>query len=526
MKKNGLTTAVIAGIAGVAGVGSIADAVNLNPDGLGQVLIYPYYTTQGGNDTLISVVNTADLGKAVKVRFLEGRNSREVLDFHLYLSPFDVWTGAIATTAAAGLGGDGAGLLTVDRSCTVPDIARGGLGYDGGAVEELADGRFFVPFVNFAFDAEIYPDGAGDDLARTREGYIEIIEMADITDGGPVDAWSTHVGGEPGDCEALNAAWFDAGGAFEDPGFGLQDPTGQGQLFGNAMIVNPARGTVLGYAADAIEGYNYTNLHFPPGDVDPGLDAVNNPAPDANATAYVFRFGQLITASYDDTPAFGRVDAVSALYASPRVVNEYYLDGGNEGDTVTGNSEWVLTFPTKRYYVDTNPSLPDGNDFVPAVRDPFTDAFDADGACEDVSITIYDREEDTEVAGGGGFSPRPPGPRPDALCWEAQVITFNQTEEFNEGSSNILGSTYAKNVETDYQFGWASVFFSDLPAMRPSTPNPIIGDLGGVVFNGLPVTGFFATNYDNSAVGDVLANYSTLFRHRTERSCEGVDACS
>jgi hypothetical protein len=26
---------------------------------------------------------------------LEGRNSREVLDFNLYLSPYDVWTGAV-----------------------------------------------------------------------------------------------------------------------------------------------------------------------------------------------------------------------------------------------------------------------------------------------------------------------------------------------------------------------------------------------------------------------------------------------
>jgi len=44
MKRNNLTTAVIAGLAGVAGVASISNAVDINNDGLGQVLIYPYYT--------------------------------------------------------------------------------------------------------------------------------------------------------------------------------------------------------------------------------------------------------------------------------------------------------------------------------------------------------------------------------------------------------------------------------------------------------------------------------------------------
>ena len=98
MKRNSLTTAVVAGIAGTVGIANLASAVNLNPDGLGQVLIYPYYTVnERGNDgatlqTLFSVVNTTDQGKAVKVRFVEGYNRREVRDFHLYLSPYDVWT--------------------------------------------------------------------------------------------------------------------------------------------------------------------------------------------------------------------------------------------------------------------------------------------------------------------------------------------------------------------------------------------------------------------------------------------------
>src|SRR5687767_7623026 len=74
-----------------------AHAVNVSPDGRGEVLLYPYYTTRAdgaGNAyaTLMSVVNATALPKAVKVKFLEGKNGRDVRDFNLFLSPFDVWT--------------------------------------------------------------------------------------------------------------------------------------------------------------------------------------------------------------------------------------------------------------------------------------------------------------------------------------------------------------------------------------------------------------------------------------------------
>lgn len=64
-----------------------SQAVHIDPDNVGQVLIFPYYTVRNnhsGNayNTLISVMNTSFNAKAVKVRILEGMNSREVLDFN------------------------------------------------------------------------------------------------------------------------------------------------------------------------------------------------------------------------------------------------------------------------------------------------------------------------------------------------------------------------------------------------------------------------------------------------------------
>src|SRR3981189_2086075 len=153
--------AALAGV-GAWGVTGAADAVNVNPNGLGQALIYPYYTVNAdaaGNayNSLLSVVNTTNSAKAVKVRFLEGKNSREVLDFNLFLSKYDVWTAAIIPSSSGG-----GRIVSFDKSCTLPPNTF------------LAAG---VDFVNFAYVGS-NDDKGGAGLDRTKEGYVEIIEMA------------------------------------------------------------------------------------------------------------------------------------------------------------------------------------------------------------------------------------------------------------------------------------------------------------------------------------------------------------
>lgn len=109
-----------------AALGSVfattTSAVTLGLDGLGQALIFPYYTvrsSEGGDafNTYISIVSTTTIAKAVRVRFREGRAARPVLDFNLYLAPNDVWTAALVPVEDAT---GGTRLLTRDRSCTDP----------------------------------------------------------------------------------------------------------------------------------------------------------------------------------------------------------------------------------------------------------------------------------------------------------------------------------------------------------------------------------------------------------------------
>ena len=95
-KKNKLALGVAAGLVGLAGIMSSAQAVHVNAEGTGQVLIFPYYNAHAGYVTNINLVNSTDETKAVKIRFREGEESNDVLDFNIYMSPNDVWTGSVS----------------------------------------------------------------------------------------------------------------------------------------------------------------------------------------------------------------------------------------------------------------------------------------------------------------------------------------------------------------------------------------------------------------------------------------------
>ena len=118
MKKNILSLAVAASAAGMATVASAQ--MYLNEEGTGEALIFPFYSVQSGNDTYISIVNTTNQTKAVKVRMIESVDSLETLDFNLYMSPQDHFSFAITAD------GEGAKMITADNSCTVPAIPAAG----------------------------------------------------------------------------------------------------------------------------------------------------------------------------------------------------------------------------------------------------------------------------------------------------------------------------------------------------------------------------------------------------------------
>jgi len=505
IQKKAMAAAVVAAF----GVGS-AEAVFQNPDGTGQVLIYPYYTVQqvGGKsmNTLVSVVNTTSTGKVVKVRFREGKASKEVLDFNLYLSPNDVWTAAIVPASASDTTSPGR-LLSFDKSCTNPAIPAAG-----------------VDFRNFAYAG----DGLGNGLDRTREGYMEILELATL--GNPVLNAITHNAlGVPNNCAFIRTA----NGALPDPTNSSRPPTGG--LTGTGTIVNVAQGSDIGYNAVALADWSpeaqvpslgtETNTladGVPISVVTTTSDPLGRQAELPWATFNVWQNRASGTSLFDAT-ALNAIDAVSSTMMASSVINEFILE-----DATKSNTDWVLTFPTRWFYhgfgarnaTQTNTTVY-----------PFTETLRTFGLCQPVGIDYFDREEKGATV-VGDFSPSPEAET--SVCNESTVVSFRGRPHNPAGDvSGVLGSKNITPIEVGgFSNGWAKLTFLTGTLGAPALPatygtaitlNTQSGFQGGSVaatFAGLPVVGFMARSFSNSSAGtcDVVpCNYNASFGHKFVR---------
>ena len=472
-----------------------ADAVMLNPRGTGQVLIYPYHTVNH-QQTLLSVINTTAHGKALKVRFREAYDGRDVANFNVYLSPYDSWVGAVFDTSSDGAGA--AAIATNDNSCTVPAFP---LAPVPGTLHALT-------FSNANYSHGIYGTPTGTDhgplgLARTREGLFEIIEMGEVVDqasGSPKTLEAiTPINGTPPGCAQVRDAWEAGGYWTTNATTDLLPPAGG--LYGAAGIVDVAQGTLYAYDATAIDGFSDVVQHSAPDSPKPNLAAAITDSAHDIATAYVPIGNAMIKADY---PASTRgVDAVSAVLMADTLHNEFDVETG-----VGAATDWVVTFPTKQFYVDPG--------IVDTSVQPFETLFD-ETSCHGVGPATYDRE-------GAG----PPGSicyggcPGNYVCFETHILTFN-TMPTEAGPSKALGSKVFPYSVPDavkqplrYELpsagSWALSFPDSDEQMRPSA--------GGVAFIGLPAIGFAATNYINANVTPgVLSNYSAAYPHRSHASC-------
>ncbi|MEO8673131.1 MAG: hypothetical protein ABI411_17585 [Tahibacter sp.] len=480
-------------LAGSIGLSGTAHAMLLNAEGTGQVLLYPYYTVNADNATLLTVVNTSYDVKVVQLRFREAYNGQDVFGAQIFLSPYDVWAANVFALGATG----GANLLSDDESCTLPDIK----GASGPGVAHLPppDNRSYLPF-----RAKSYQDDHGPtSIERTREGHFEIIEMATIANGSPIFEAVIHNDGVPAGCNGL-AAVVAAHRA------DMRPPTGG--LYGSARVVNPSTGTAVSYNADAIDGFYRAgdNLYDPV--FGSTLSDARTTTGSVVATVQLpppaTQTNDVVTAVY---PPERAIDAVSALFTADKLTNDYALDAGSGLE-----SEWVLTFPTKRFYVN----------HLPAIA-PFVESFPAHGkSCVVVSYEFLDHDErlGLDPTQCGDFCPPA---EPTRLCYETQVLTLQKAASYASagGVSAVLGSKLTVNLDPRGDFGFTSGWLHLLLA-APLEIHETRVSTDGEVFRGLPVQGFVASNAVNlnNANPDVLSTYSTSSRHRAERICLGYAA--
>ena len=472
--------ASIAVACGLAAAGQ-AGAVHLDPRGSGQVLLYPYYTVNKGQQTYVTVLNTGDRAKMVSVSFREGYNSRQVMSFRVFLAPYDTWTGTVFALAdIAGEGGDGAAILTGDRSCTAPDFWTEGHGTVGGS-----------PYARFS-STEFATDEGPQGSARTREGHIEIFAMADLT-GTLAEAVSFR-SGLPTDCARVRNLVVAT----------AETVAPSGGLTGSGAVINVGQGTYFSYRPEALGGFTSIPLlnAFEPIDL---LDAVND-GDSSTVTARVAADGRLIEASYGVETSNERIDAVSAVLMAETLYNEYVVQ-----TAIGANSDWVVTFPTKRFYTD--PLLWVGE----TAAEPFVELFGENGSCVRAQMAHFNRE--SAVAPNGGFGAPFAEPR---LCYGTNVLSF---VGLPVTQSAALGSRLlVRDFAVRFDAGHAALNLN--PSSEPHALFPSLG-ADAKVFHGLPTIGFWAVNLVNSNVADgVMSNYSAAVPHGSRVSCTaGETAC-
>ncbi len=565
-KKKSLCAA-LAGLGALGMVGA-AQAVSINPDGLGQVLIYPYYTVRANADgdtfnSLLSIVNSTDEGKAVKVRFLEGKASHEVLDFNLYLSPYDVWAAAVFDN------GSGASIKTSDTSCTYGNL--------------LAQGDAGQAFRNSLFSSSL-ADGEDASLDRTREGYVELIEMAEIIKNSPTYTAIKHAADADGKWAPPNCAAVKDGGhnAIDADQWAKDDlTTPKGGLFGGMTVLNPRLARAAGYEATALNGFFDSTtvagdlpgapsarvagtLWFPSGTMNPNLSMAypaNSIVVDGNFA--VINTGWRGTDFIEGNPVTGvpatawktegarrsvylpGLDAVAAVLTRSTIMNEYMT-----ADSVGGATDWVVTMPTKGLHFDraTDQLEP---------RSLFQNVFAKGGSCDSITFGIYSREEQGEVVEDGeGWSPVVDPTAPGAsLCWEANVIEIKGP---SSADRSVFHSENVNKMASEYDNGWAILnikvdranLLADYDSKIINAPvqyaahlldatgtrsvidlrtgvAPAVGVLAptGATYNGLPMVGFATQLFNNkalesSAYGKVWASYASRMDHRYQRDID------
>ncbi len=503
-RPDSLLSLVAIAIAMTLGFPAPSNAIYLAPNEAGEVLIFPYYTVRNGFDTLISVTNISDRTVLATLRVREARNGRPLREFHLALTAYDVWTGAVTSD-----GGDGAVVRSFDYSCTAP------------ALEAGPNGSTQVALSAAGFDGTDprYPyDNGGRDLSRVQEGFVEVIQMAisnypipghwpDSDTDSSIQyrtsiGYRTAIGGVhvPRDCPGYQALM--AYPANFDPVSGVADTklttfssfeAPKNVLLGSATLINVGSGHAYDATPTTIQNFRSgTPILYMPGSGKPTLAHG-----DTGMTASQFdRDGNIVT-----TPNIASsVDAVSVVLMADSLINEFAR--GTAG-TSSAKTDWVVTFPTKHFYTDA------GTNGSSSPLPPFSQAYVPTGqSCDRVDLTHADRDGrfGTVPESVPQFATPPSGPFFYHHCASVNRFSFSDS---SGSAGSVLGSLFAQTLPVLYSSGWLSASFPLTgPTTSGGTDSKVLrGTLLG--FTGLPAIGFAVIERNNSAEAGNNRNYGS-----------------
>lgn len=487
MKKNVLALSIAAMIGGFAGAASAqtvttfsaptATAFEQSEGGVGHILVVPYFTTQNDNMTVFHVVNTDTVnGKALKVRFRGAANSDDILDFTVFLSPYDVWTGSVQADA------NGSYFMTADNSCTYPNIHN--------------------TKVSFVQDRLSSSWTAEKRVNNTKEGYVEILNMADVTPTSDLFKTIKHASnGAPACADSVLEQTLAINPETEEAAVKLGYNTPTGQLTGDWYILNVNQTTTFSGAATAIQAVDDNKVNargqfvaFPQDDAKAAVSDIGKYTADPLfKTGSNIVFGDSATGTEVTTPLVAAVNydfpdlstpyLVAASTPNPErqaslltqaVANNGVSNQFATDSIIAAKTDWVLSMPTRRYSVGANYAAEKASEYrvfntgvVAADTSRFfsfgNTSVDADGnICVDTaSNTFYDREE-SSVRNGAVISPGTA--KVIRLCGEVNVLAFKDT------GTSVLGASVARQTaDVKYENGWGTVSYTrSLPVVGSS----------------------------------------------------------
>ncbi len=439
-------------------------AVFVNHKGLGEVVLIPYYSVNNQLDTYVSLTNTTGEPKAIKINIREGLNGYAVLSYNIYLDAYDTWVYALVSgqsSVASYTDQDTARSVTNDSSC--------------------------APFLNKTTGQELLPfaliDGP-DDLSRSREGFIEILEMGVLT-GDFKAAVAMNDQGIPENCALLADAWQDGGEWAENPQSQLSEPTGG--LMVTTELINVSQGINYSIPVTALSDF-YADGEIPhvsPGDISLSLDAAAPIADmETDDRSYTFSFDR-------------GEDAVSAVLMNSNMYSYASLD-----TAIGAETEMVFSQPTRRFYVNaglTENRMPYSNSIANSVIDIYGCNYAQGSESEYQYIPLH---------GTIIFSP--------LLCGSVSVIAYQAEDQLSTspiitGSNNYyslskLRRRYNSWLDNQVQFD----FF--IPNYYSTQNNKIVGNRNneGFLYDiyGLPIIGLTLYKYGNAnATNGLLAQY-------------------
>lgn len=439
------------GIANATRVEGISAGLVLNPEGKGDLLIFPYYDVRTINsknqDTLFMIINettntytspTNHHGVAAKLRFREWDKSEEVFDADIWLSDNDVWVGVVrlnATTNIANIWSSDWVIydFTADYFIVKKLLDNSGAGYD-----------FITQNITFTL-----PSGWTKEK-MTQLGYFEVIGE---------ERTETKVSTTyPDRVYRLDESTEDAG---------YQYPDCPNSLMGTAYILRSADGVAMGYNATAFANFSVNNrsLFVAPGSLNPQLS------------------------SAEDT-----LDQLEFQLSKEDIFGAYSIES-----SIAGKASLIITFPTKHYHYDANRNR------IVTSNNPYLAAKENDG--EVITVTIYDRNENKITPDKSWWSPPPTIP-PLSLPYEVNICGF-----YAGTSPTIAGRDNVAFPTSTFDSGWVWVWFGDA-AHGSRTAFPILIDdfqyFGNRFsqYNGLPALALQVQEFSNTSAGGYYGEIS------------------